>query len=196
MKQIEITTHVNDTIENIDKNLTKQGFNIIRKSRIEDNYKTNMYDTLNKNNILNVLSKSILIRYLNVENEQEFKKMTYKNKKYDGNTVISEEKINVSIDDVKEADKLLDAVGFKTIVNVNYDVIVYSNNSVELCFQNVEGLGLLLEYENEKDFEGYSNEDILNEKYKMLEEIKKYNINISDDIDVKKAFELISNNLN
>ena len=65
-----------------------------------------------------------------------------------------------------------------------------------MCFQNVEGLGLLLEYENEKDFEGYSNEDILNEKYKMLEEIKKYNINISDDIDVKKAFELISNNLN
>ena len=40
-----------------------------------------------------------------------------------------------------------------------------------------------------------SNEEIMKEKYKMLEEVKKYNISITDDIDVKKAYELISNNI-
>ena len=195
MKQIEITTRVNNSLEEIDEILTKQGFKLIRKSRIEDNYKTNLYDKLTKENIIEILSKSVLIRYLNVNNEQEFKKLKYKNKVYDGDMVISEEKINLNIDDVNKADKLLEAVGFKTIVNVNYDAIVYSNDTVELCFQNVEGLGILLEYENEADFDGYTNEEILKEKYNMLNEIKKYNLNITDDIDVKKAFELISINI-
>lgn len=195
MKQIEITTRVNNTLKEVDQKLTKQGFKVIRRSRIEDKYKTILYNELNKKNILEILPKCVLIRYLNVNNEQEFKKITYKNKVYEGNTVISEEKININIDDVNKADKLLEAVGFKTIVNVNYDVIVYSNNDVELCFQDVEGLGLLLEYENENDFEGYTNDEIMKEKYRMLEEIRKYNLDISNDIDVKKAFELINNGL-
>lgn len=195
MKQIEITTRVNNSLEEVDDILVKQGFKVIRKSRIEDNYKTSLYEKLTKNNILDILSKCVLVRYLNVDNNQEFKKLTYKNKVYDGETVISEEKINVNIDDVNKADKLLESIGLRTIVNVNYDVIVYSNESIELCFQNVDGLGLLLEYENENDFDGRSNDDILKEKYHMLEEIKKYNLNITDDIDVKKAFELIYNSL-
>jgi len=195
MKQIEITTRVNNTLEEVDSILTKQGFKVIRKSRIEDNYKTSFYNELKKDNILDILSKSVLIRYLNVNGEQEFKKLTYKNKVYENDTVISEEKINVNIDDVEKANNLFNSIGFKTIVNVNYDVIVYSNGSVELCFQDVEGLGLLLEYENENDFEGVSNDDIMKEKENMLAEIKKYNLDITDDIDVKKAFELIENSL-
>ena len=146
MKQIEITTRVNNTLDEVDQILSNQGFKIIRKSRIEDKYKTIFYKDLKKDNILEILPKCVLIRYLKVNDCQEFKKITYKNKVYDGNTVISEEKINVNIDDINASDKLFEAVGFKTIVDVNYDAIVYSNNEIELCFQNVEGLGLLLEY--------------------------------------------------
>ena len=195
MKQIEITTYVNNTLQEVDDILKKQGFKIIRKSRIEDIYKTLKYNELNKDNILDILSKSILIRYLKVNGIDEYKKLTYKNKIYDNNMVISEEKINVTIDDINKMNKLLELIGLKTIVNVNYDVVVYSNDDIELCFQNVENLGLLLEYENKNDYEGYTNEEILNEKYKMLSEIKKYGLNISNDIDVKKAFELIRHQL-
>ena len=191
MKQIEITVRVNNQLNEIDSILTRQGFRIIRRSRIEDNYKTLEYNNLSKDNILNVLSKCVLIRYLNVNNEKEFKKITYKNKIYQNNNVISEEKISVNIDDINNADKLFEMLGFKTIVNVNYDAIVYSNDKIELCFQDVEGLGLLLEYENEKDFDGYSSDEIIKEKYKMLDDIKKYNLNITNEIDVKKAYELI-----
>ena len=191
MKQIEITVRVNNQLNEIDSILTRQGFRIIRRSRIEDNYKTLEYNNLSKDNILNVLSKCVLIRYLNVNNEKEFKKITYKNKIYENNNVISEEKISVNIDDINNADKLFEILGFKTIVNVNYDAIVYSNDKIELCFQDVEGLGLLLEYENEKDFDGYASDEIIKEKYKMLDEIKKYNLNITNEIDVKKAYELI-----
>jgi len=191
MKQIEITTYVNNTLQEVDDILKRQGFKVIRKSKIKDIYKTLKYNELNKNNILNILSESVLIRYLKVNDKDEYKKLTYKNKIYDNDIVISEEKINVTIDDINKMNKLLELIGLKTIANVNYDVIVYSNDDIEFCFQSVENLGLLLEYENKNDYDGYTNEEILSEKFKMLKEIQKYGLNISNDIDVKKAFELI-----
>lgn len=191
MKQIEITTYVNNTLQEVDDILKRQGFKVIRKSKIKDIYKTLKYNELNKNNILNILSESVLIRYLKVNDKDEYKKLTYKNKIYDNDIVISEEKINVTIDDINKMNKLLELIGLKTIVNVNYDVIVYSNADIEFCFQSVGNLGLLLEYENKNDYDGYTNEEILSEKYKMLKEIQKYGLNISNDVDVKKAFELI-----
>ncbi|MDD6941706.1 MAG: hypothetical protein PUJ03_03260 [bacterium] len=74
-------------------------------------------------------------------------------------------------------------------------MIVYSNNDYEFAFQNVEGLGLLLEFENENDFEGVSDEAIVNEKQKMYEIIKNYGIKVENNYDIKKAYELVMKKL-
>lgn len=102
MKQIEVTVKVKNTLEEIDELLTKKGFKLIRKSRVEDDYVCPNELKVDQNNILEVLSSCILIRYLKTA-EAEFKKLTYKNKEYsEDGIVISEEKINVSIDDTKK----------------------------------------------------------------------------------------------
>lgn len=195
MKQIEITVKVNNTLGEVDKILISKGFKLIRKSRVEDEYVCPNDINVNRENILKVLSSSVLIRYLKTQ-DGEFKKITYKDKKYDKNDmVISEEKINVSIDDIQSAHKLFKKINFKNLVDVKYDVIVYSNNDYEFAFQNVEGLGLLLEFENENDFEGVSDEAIANEKQKMYEIIKNYGIKIENNYDIKKAYELVMKKL-
>ena len=194
MKQIEVTTYVKQSLEDIDKILPKIGFSLIRKSRIEDKYMIQDLSNLSKDNIIEHLQKCVLIRYLCVNENYISSKLTYKNKKYsDDGIVLSEEKINVTIDnnDISKAEKLLEALGFKKLVDVNYDCIVYKNGDTELAFQDVEGLGLLLEYENTSDFEGASDKEIIEEKIKMLNEIRSYNIDISDDYDIKKAYELV-----
>ena len=196
MKQIEITTRVNNTLEEIDNILTNQGFKIIRTSRIEDKYLKNKDIKVNKFNILDVLKKCVLIRYLCVNKSDVFKKITYKNKVYQNDVVISEEKININIDNINEARKLFEAINFELLTEVNYDAIVYSDGKIELCFQNVENLGILLEYENVNDFEGKSNEEILNEKNNMLNELRMLKLNITDEFDVKKAYELVINKIN
>lgn len=195
MKQIEITVKVNNTLDEVDKILISKGFKLIRKSRVEDEYVCPNDIKVNRENILKVLSSSVLIRYLKTQ-DGEFKKITYKDKKYDKNDmVISEEKINVSINDIQSAHKLFEKINFKNLVDVKYDVIVYSNNDYEFAFQNVEGLGLLLEFENENDFEGVSDEAIANEKQKMYEIIKNYGIKVENNYDIKKAYELVMKKL-
>ena len=196
MKQIEVTTRVNNNLEEIDNILTNQGFKIIRTSRIEDKYLKSKDIKVNNSNILDVLKKCVLIRYLCVNKSDVFKKITYKNKVYQNDVVISEEKININIDDINEARKLFEAINFELLTGVNYDAIVYSNGEIELCFQNVENLGILLEYENVNDFEGKSNEEILNEKNNMLSELRMLKLNITGEFDVKKACELIMNKIN
>lgn len=196
MKQIEITTRVNNTLKEIDNILTNQGFKIIRTSRIEDKYLKNKDIKVNKSNILDVLKKCVLIRYLCVNKSDVFKKIAYKNKVYQNDVVISEEKININIDNINEARKLFEAINFELLTEVNYDAIVYSDGKIELCFQNVENLGILLEYENVNDFKGKSNEEILNEKNNMINELRMLKLNITDEFDVKKAYELVINKIN
>ena len=64
---------------------------------------------------------------------------------------------------------------------------------MEYAFQDVENLGTLIEYENVEDFEGKSLEKINNAKKKMYNEIKNTGIYITEEKDVKKAYELILN---
>lgn len=196
IKQIEITVKVNNTLDEVDKILISKGFKLIRKSRVEDEYVCPNDINVNRENILKVLSSSVLIRYLKTQ-DGEFKKITYKDKKYSKEgIVISEEKINVSIDDTTKAQELFEKINFKKLVSVHYDVIVYSNNDYEFAFQDVEGLGLLLEFENKNDFEGVSDEAVANEKQKMYEIIKTYGIKVENNYDIKKAYELVMKKLN
>jgi hypothetical protein len=66
-----------------------------------------------------------------------------------------------------------------------------AKGKLELAFQNVENMGLLLEYENLDDFGNASNSEIIKEKERMIKEIRNYNLNVTDEYDVKKAYELI-----
>lgn len=195
MKQIEITTRVNETLDEAIKKLEKYGFKKIRESRIEDIYLTQRKKELNKKNVIQILSSCVLLRYLKVNNDQVIKKITYKNKVYDGNQVISEEKINLGCEDLNKAFKLFEALNFEKLTDVKYDVLVMAKGNLEFAFQNVENLGLLVEYENLNDFACKSNKEILEEKKKMISELKSYGFNVTDEFDIKKAYELILKSL-
>lgn len=190
MKQVEITTRVLETLNSITQKLEKQGFQIIRKSRVEDEYLTQYQGDFEQKHILKMLSSSVLLRYLDV-NGKITKKITYKQKTYQNEIVMTEEKINVNCDDLDMAKKLFLALHFRPLVKVGYDVIVFSNQKIELAFQTVENLGLLVEYENVKDFSDSTEEEIVLAKQQMLKEIKNLNIQTTEEMDVKKAYELI-----
>ncbi len=195
MKQIEITRYLLETEENAFDKLEKQGFKLIRTSTIEDKYLTSKIRELTKDNIQYILKNLVLLRYLNVEGK-EFKKITYKYKNVDKDeNIISERKININCEDLSEAEKLFENLGFEILTIVKYKVKVYEKDGIELAFQNVEGLGSMIEYENAEDFENKNIEEIKKVKQKMEEKIESFGILIEKGNDVKKAKELIEKNI-
>ena len=82
---------------------------------------------------------------------------------------------------------------FEELIRVRYKVLVYSKDKIEYAFQDVENLGTLIEYENIEDFEGKSLNEINEAKDNMYNEIKNTGINLTEEKDVKKAFEFILN---
>ena len=193
MKQIEITVRLNENMQSAIRKLEMQGFKKIREGEIDDLYMTSKLNELKKYNIQNILKKSVLLRNLKFENK-EIKKITYKNKEIDENgNVISEEKTNLDCNDLEKAKDLFEHLEFEELIKVRYKIIVYSKDEVEYAFQDVENLGTLIEYENTEDFTGKSLDEINDTKNNMYNEIKNTGVNLTDVMDVKKAYELILN---
>ena len=193
MKQIEITVRLNENMQSAIRKLEMQGFKKIREGEIDDLYMTSKLNELKKDNIQNILKKSVVLRNLKFENK-EIKKITYKNKEIDENgNVISEEKTNLDCNDLEKAKDLFEHLEFEELIKVRYKIIVYSKDEVEYAFQDVENLGTLIEYENTEDFTGKSLDEINDTKNNMYNEIKNTGVNLTDEMDVKKAYELILN---
>ena len=192
MKQIEITVRLTEKIEEAIAKLEKRGFKRIRESDIHDIYMSNLDAEIKRENIQKFLKHSVLLRNFKLEGK-EIKKITYKNKELDDNgNVVSEQKVNLDCADLEKAEALFKCLGFWTLIEVKYHVIVYEKDGIEFAFQIVENLGTLIEYENVNDFAGKSIQEIHDAKLEMLEDIRKCDISITNEYDVKKAFELIA----
>lgn len=194
MKQIEITVRVKEELNEVINKLEKQGFKKIRESDIDDIYMTQIKNELKKDNIRYILSNCVLLRSFTV-NGEKIKKITYKNKEYNNGKLISERKVNVDCSDLESAQKLFECLKFEKLVEVKYHVIVLEKDGVEFAFQDVENLGLLMEYESLIDFENKTIDDIKKEKQKMYDFVQQTGLNITDEQDVQKAYELIKKSL-
>ena len=155
---------------------------------------TQIKNELKKDNIRYILSNCVLLRSFTV-NGEKIKKITYKNKEYNNGKLISERKVNVDCSDLESAQKLFECLKFEKLVEVKYHVIVLEKDGVEFAFQDVENLGLLMEYESLIDFENKTIDDIKKEKQKMYDYVKQIGLNITDEQDVQKAYELVEKSL-
>lgn len=196
MKQIEITVRLVEKIEDAIAKLESKGFKKIRESFVDDIYLSNLDIEMKKENIQQFLKHSVILRNLKLDGK-EIKKITYKNKQLDYNgDIILEQKVNLDCDDLVKAKSLFNCLGFYNLIEVKYHVIVYEKKGKEFAFQIVENLGNLIEYENVNDFEGKSALEISDAKKEMLNDIIECDIRITDEFDVKKAFELIEKKYN
>ena len=187
MKEIEITVKVFDSVEKTKDILARQGLKIIDTYSTKDIYLSQ--DTNLSQSIESVLNKSVILRQI-VTPSKVVKKIVHKNKVYDGDTLLYEDKINLKCEDLENAKLLFEALDFKELVIVQYDSFVYQKGGLELSFQNVKDLGLLLEIESDKK-KLESEEDVMQEKRRLYNLAKSLSLNIGDELNIKKAKALI-----
>lgn len=187
MREIEITVKVFDSVEKTKDILARQGLKIVDTYSTKDIYLSQ--DTNLSQSIESVLNKSVILRQI-VTPSKVIKKIVHKNKVYDGDTLLYEDKINLKCEDLENAKLLFEALNFKELVIVQYDSFVYQKEGLELSFQNVKDLGLLLEIESDKK-KLESEEDVMQEKRRLYNLAKSLSLNIGDELNIKKAKALI-----
>jgi len=149
----EITVKVTSSKKELISILEAKNFTPGRTFSLDDYYFIPNNLDISNTSTRDILAKAIIIRDI-FENNEYIKKITYKIKNFDekGN-ILNQKSINCTISDIQEAKDLLNAIGYKEIMNIKEDNVVYSKNKLELAIKEVINGDILIEVETEPNTE-------------------------------------------
>ena len=179
----EITLKIKCELNEFYEIMKKKGFKVIDKFRLDDTYFIPKDLKLNKTNIRYILSKAVLVRDITDKMTNERPKLiTFKIKEFDKNgKILNQESINCNISDIEEAKKLLKAIGYKEIMNIIEDDVVYEKEGFEIAVKDIKNGDNLIEIETTDNEE-------LDSIEKLIKKVNELEIPIyTDNYFVKKA---------
>ena len=144
----EITVQVTCNYEELHSILIKQGFKIIEKYKVIDEYLISKdYDLKNKNS-LDILKECVIVRYI----ENTLKELLYKYKEYSNNgDIIKQAKVSCKVNDIKEASNFMKTIGYKELIHIENNSVVYTNDKIELAVQLVNDKYIFIELEERSE---------------------------------------------
>lgn len=179
----EITLKIKCELNEFYEIMKKKGFKVIDKFRLDDTYFIPKDLKLNKTNIRYILSKAVLVRDITDEiSDEKTKLITFKIKEFDENgKILNQESVNCKIYDIEDAKKLLKAIGYKEIMNIIEDDVVYEKESFEIAVKDIKNGDKLIEIETTDNEE-------LDTIEKLIKKVNELEIPIyTDNYFVKKA---------
>ena len=179
----EITLKIKCELNEFYEIMKKKGFKVIDKFRLDDTYFIPKDLKLNKTNIRYILSKAVLVRDITDEMTKERPKLiTFKIKNFDeSGKILNQESINCKIYDIEDAKKLLKAIGYKEIMNIIEDDVVYEKEGFEIAVKDIKNGDKLIEIETTDNEE-------LDTIEKIIKKVNELEIPIyTDNYFVKKA---------
>ena len=144
----EITVQVTCNYEELHSLLIKQGFKIIEKYTVIDEYLISKdYDLKNKNS-LDILKECVIVRYI----ENTLKELLYKYKEYSNNgDIIKQAKVSCKVNDIKEASNFMKTIGYKELIHIQNNSVVYTNDKIEFAVQLVNDKYVFIELEERSE---------------------------------------------
>lgn len=179
----EITLKIKCELNEFYEIMKKKGFKVIDKFRLDDTYFIPKDLKLNKTNIRYILSKAVLVRDITDKMTKERPKLiTFKIKEFDENgKILNQESVNCKIYDIEDAKKLLKAIGYKEIMNIIEDDVVYEKEGFEIAVKDIKNGDNLIEIET-------TDNDELDTIEKLIKKVNELEIPIyTDNYFVKKA---------
>ena len=179
----EITLKIKCDLNEFYEIMRKRGFREIDKFRLDDTYFLPKDLNLNKTNIRYALSKAVLVRDITDEIlDEKTKLITFKIKKFDENgQILNQESINCNISNIDDAKKLLKAIGYKEIMNIIEDDVVYEKDGFEIAIKNIKNGDNLIEIET-------TDNDELDTIEKIIKKVNELEILVyTDNYFIKKA---------
>ena len=188
MKETEVTVEVKESYETLKQKLTSQGFSCSKTFTMLDRYYSQIsMERLQNRSFEQIISNSFLLRAINSKtdkDEDEINILLYKDKIFDeqGN-VIEEEKVQTYIDNAEKHAEIFARAGFKPYATIFSSNELLSNGKFELLIQNVENLGLFIEFEEYDEIKHLSPKE---KSSKLISVLKGLGLNLGDDFNCKK----------
>ena len=144
----EITVQVTCSYEELHNLLIKQGFKIIEKYTLIDEYLISKdYDLKNKNS-LDILKECVIVRYI----ENTLKELLYKYKEYSNNgDILKQAKVSCKVNDIKEASNFMKTIRYKELIHIQNNSVVYTNDKIEFAVQLVNDKYIFIELEERSE---------------------------------------------
>lgn len=181
----EITVKINCSIIELNEILQNKNFKIIEKFYLDDTYYIPKKLQVKNMSARDVLSKAIILRNV-IESYPARKrniKLTVKKKEInEKGDIIKQSKTDCEIKDKKMGNKFLIAIGYRRLMNIKEEDIVYEKGELKLAVKLVKNGENLIEIET------VENNPKLDTIDKLKERIKEIRIPIdTNDYFIKKA---------
>ena len=179
----EITVKIKCGLNEFYKIIEEKGFKVVDKFSMDDTYFIPETLNIDKMKTREILSKAVLVRDIRRQMPSRIiKQITFKIKNFDeyGN-ILGQESVNCDILETEDAKKLLKAIGYKEIMNIKEDDMVYEKDGFQLAIKDIKDGDNLIEIETEE------NND-LDTIEKLIQKVNEIEIPIyTDNYFVKKA---------
>ena len=179
----EITLKVSCGLNEFYKILEEKGFEIMDKFSMNDTYFVPEELELSQINTRKILSKAVLVRDVTGKmSNRRTKLITFKIKNFDehGN-ILNQEAVNCNILEIDDAKKLLRAIGYREIMNIKENDIVYEKDGFQLAVKDIQNGDNLIEIETEENKELCTIE-------KLIQKVNEIGLPVyTDNYFVKKA---------
>ena len=179
----EITLKIKCELNEFYKIIEEKGFKIIDEFSMDDTYFVPKEVELDKTDIRDTLSKALLVRdIIGKMSNKRTKLITFKIKNFDkAGNILNQESINCNILEIEDAKKLLKVIGYKEIMNIKENDVVYEKDGFQLAVKNIKDGDNLIEIETEEN-------DEIDTIEKLIQKVNKMGIPVyTDDYFVKKA---------
>ncbi len=179
----EITLKIKCELNEFYKIIEEKGFKIIDEFSMDDTYFVPKEVDLDKTDIRDTLSKALLVRdIIGKMSNKRTKLITFKIKNFDkAGNILNQESINCNILEIEDAKKLLKVIGYKEIMNIKENDVVYEKDGFQLAVKNIKDGDNLIEIETEEN-------DEIDTIEKLIQKVNKMGILVyTDDYFVKKA---------
>lgn len=177
----EITVKIKCDINEFYDTIEKRGFKNIDHFNLDDTFFISNDLDIDSMTTREILSKAVLVRKVTYD-YKVVKLITFKKKKFDekGN-ILDQQNIECNILEIDEAKRLLNAMGYKEIMRIVENDLVFKKDNVQFAVKDIVGGDKLLEMEMGFN-ESFSTLSQIEEKMKELD-IPVY----TDNFFVKKA---------
>ena len=150
----EIALKITSDLKDFYNILENKGFKIVDRFSLDDIYFIPKDTDINKLSPRQILDHYILIRNITqyMPNEYKVIKMTYKEKNIaDTGEIIDQKNIDCEIKNIQDGENILNAIGYKKIMNIKENDIVYGKDGFEIAVKDILNGENLIEIETVKN---------------------------------------------